>query len=181
MHADENPNNAAEMATVAVTFSLVVLVSCGSIDAGPAAQPERKPNDWLLGAASDEQRFKLLQGQMRGFDQPMWEVGERYERLHEALARGNGELAAYHWEKIRTTIENGIAKRPARAANARQLFLDNGWEETGKALASEDPAISWAAFDRAKAACQACHTAERVEYMNDQPVFDLSGPTAAAR
>lgn len=107
----------------------------------------------------------------------MWEVGERFERLHTALKRNNHGLAAYHWEKIRTTIENGIAKRPKRAANAKALFLDPVWADVDAALKSGDAVKSWAAFDRAKAACMACHVAEKVEFMNDQPVFDLMPPT----
>lgn len=103
----------------------------------------------------------------------MWEVGERFEHLHGALARGNPQLAAYHWEKIRTTIENGIAKRPKRAANAKTLFLDPVWTDVDAALRSGDMAKAWAAFDRAKTACMACHEAEKVGFMNDQPVFDL--------
>ncbi|MCX7900317.1 MAG: hypothetical protein N2444_09595, partial [Methylocystis sp.] len=52
-----------------------------------ASAEELTQNDWLLRAESDEARFRLLQKQMRGFDQPMWEVGERFERLHDALKR----------------------------------------------------------------------------------------------
>lgn len=130
-------------------------------------------NDWLLSAESDEARFKLIQRQMRGFDQPMWEVGERFERLHDALERENYELASYQWDKIKTAIENGIAKRPARAANAKALFLGEPWEEVRDGLASGDREKAWAAFDTARITCQSCHQAEKVEYMNDQAVFDL--------
>lgn len=144
-------------------------------------EPELKPNDWLLKADSADERFRMIQKQLRGFDQPMWEVGERYTRMHEALTRGNAELAAYHWEKLRTTIENGFAKRPARRANAEALFLTPVWTDVDGDLKSGDPTRAWRGFERAKAACQACHVAEKVDYMNDQPVFDLTAPTDAAR
>lgn len=151
---------------------VVILGGCGR-----QVEHEEKdvsPNDWLLTQIDDEARFKQLQTQFRGFDQPMWEVGERYERLHSALERRNYQLAAYHWEKIRTAIENGIVKRPARAANARSLFLDPVWEDVRVEFNSADPHRAWAAFERAKNACQACHVAENVAYMNDQPLFELS-------
>lgn len=141
-------------------------------------QSARGPNDWLLAAPDDEARFKLLQRQLRGFDQPMWEVGERFERLHTALGRGNYPLASYHWEKIRTAIENGIAKRPARSANAEALFLKPVWSDVDTDFKSADPARAWAAFERAKVACQSCHEAEKVSHMNDQPLFDLAAPAA---
>lgn len=155
-------------------LALLALSACS-----PDPEQESKPassNDWLLSANDDNTRFELLQKQLRGFDQPMWEVGERFERLHGALLRGNHALAAYHWEKIRTTIENGIAKRPKRAANAQALFLDSLWADVDAALKSDDAGMAWAAFGRARAACMACHVAEKVEFMNDQPVFDLRAP-----
>src|SRR6187455_2295229 len=79
-------------------FILMVLAGCGD---GEQQAKATSPNDWLVGAP-DAARFALLQRQLRGFDQPMWEVGERFERVHAALKRGNYPLATYHWEKIRT-------------------------------------------------------------------------------
>lgn len=163
--------------------SLVLCVSlwgCGS-QADQAERSASSPNDWLLAAPDDEARFKLLQTQLRGFDQPMWEVGERFERIHTALSRDNYPLAAYHWEKIRTAIENGIAKRPKRRENAEALFLKPVWSDVEADFTSADPVRAWAAFERAKMACQGCHQAEQVPYMNDQPVFDLAAPAGRAR
>ena len=155
----------------------LLIAGCGEKTENPV---EFKSNDWLLSANSDEERFRLLQKQLRGFDQPMWEVGERFQRLHDALTRGNYELASYQWEKIQTTIENGIVKRPARAENAEALFLKPVWKDVDVELRSGDPKRAWAAFDRAKTACQGCHAAEKVAYMNDQPVFELAAPSASA-
>jgi len=61
------------------------------------------------------------------------------------------------------------------------LFLTPVWEDVHADLQSADPRRAWAAFERAKVACQGCHTAERVPFMNDQPVFDLAAPAASAR
>lgn len=160
-------------------ISVLALVGCDR--AAEQRAPTAKPNDWLLGAADDPERFRLIQRQLRGFDQPMWEVGERYTRMHEALTRGNLDLAAYHWEKIKTTIENGIAKRPARRANAEAMFLSPVWADVDADLRSGDRTRAWRGFERAKTACQGCHQAEQVAYMNDQSVFDLSAPQGAAR
>lgn len=162
-----------------MVFTALLLTGCTPVS---EPQPEDlKPTDWLLGAENDTERFRAIQQQMRGFDQPMWEVGERFTRVHDALTRGNPDLAAYHWEKIETTIENGIAKRPARRANAEALFLEPVWADVEADLKSGDGARAWRGFERAKAACQSCHEAEKVGYMNDQPVFDLSAPAEAAR
>lgn len=161
-----------------VALSLL-LSACGAATPEPAAT-ERSSNDWLLSAEGDEARFRLLQRQLRGFDQPMWEVGERFERVHNALERGNYELASYHWDKIKTTIDNGIAKRPARRANAEAFLLAGAWSDIRADFTSADPERAWAAFEKARAVCQGCHRAENVEYMNDQPLFDLGRPAAGA-
>lgn len=164
--------------TLLLIISIMALAGCGG---APEQKTSANPNDWLLGAADDSERFQLIQRQLRGFDQPMWEVGERYARMHEALTRNNLDLAAYHWEKIRTTIENGVAKRPARQANAEALFLNPVWADVDADLKSGDRTRAWRGFERAKIACQGCHQAEQVPYMNDQSVFDLSAPQGVAR
>lgn len=141
---------------------------------GPAAAPPS--NEWLLNAPSDVERFRLLQRYLRGFDQPMWEVGERYEGLYDALQRNNYDLALYHWEKIKSTIENGYLKRPARKANADAIFLSTVWGEVDAALRTRDSARAWAGFTAGRAACQACHVAEAVAWMNNQSLFDKVAP-----
>lgn len=144
-------------------------------------QPDEKPRGWLLEAESDEARFVLIQRYLRGFDQPMWEVGERYGAMHEALTRSNFELAQYHWDKIRTTIESGYLKRPKRQANADAILLNSTWGEVNDALRSGQQEQAWAGFEKARNACLACHAAESVPYMNDQPLFDLRSPSEFAR
>jgi len=143
------------------------------------ANEKRTSNDWLTGAPNDTVRFERLQRYLRGFDQPMWEVGERYRSLHDALTRNNFDLASYHWDKIRTAIANGYLKRPARQANADALFLNRIWETVQEALTSKDPDKGWRGFEQAKTACQACHIAESVSFMNDQALFDLAAPGQA--
>ncbi len=172
----KSDNNCLERHVRKFLIALGVLAAACSPLPPAATEGRSSPNDWLLAAESDEARFKLIQRQMRGFDQPMWEVGERFERLHDALKRENFELATYQWDKIKTSIENGTVKRPARAVNTNALFLGEPWGEVRAGLASGDRDKAWAAFETARIACQSCHQAEKVEYMNDQAVFDLMPP-----
>jgi cytochrome c553 len=108
----------------------------------------------------------------------MWEVGDRYEKLYAALVRGNFELASYHWAKIKLTIENGTMKRPARRASADAFLLTGTWDSVNEALESGDRATAWRGFEKARASCMKCHEAERVGYMNDQPMFTDRAPIA---
>jgi len=159
-----------------IYFLILLGALCGEAFAGEYESAHEKSIGWLLEAKSDAERFELLQLYLRGFDQPMWEVGERYQSLHEALSRNNYDLAAYHWKKIRTTIKNGYLKRPARRANANAILLDKTWQEVADAIASKNTKVSWAGFEKAKSACMACHAAEGVSYMNNQPLFEMSNP-----
>jgi len=148
--------------------------SHGSWAQAPEGQAASKK--WITEAANEPERFQRIEKYLRGFDQPMWEVGERYEKLYAALLRGNFELASYHWAKIKLTIENGTMKRPARRASADAFFLNGIWDSVNKALESGDPATVWRGFERARTSCMKCHEAERVGYMNDQPMFTDLAP-----
>lgn len=176
-----------------LAVAVVALVSAvigglvASVQQANAARPGKlvsddklQPDDWLLGAASDEERFRGLQQQLRGFDQPMWEVGERFARIHEALRRENYDLALFHWWKIDTTIRNAVAKRPKRAASAQAFFLDENYERIRAEFEARNPQRAWAAFNDAKSICQACHVAEQVAFANEQALFELAPPEAYA-
>ncbi|WP_271271030.1 hypothetical protein [Aliamphritea hakodatensis] len=161
-------------ALLAGAVSLVVL-SAVPVAGVSAEEGFKGAKDWVSGAPDQLTKDKRLEKYLRGFDQPMWEVGERYDRMEQALIDENYELAQYHWKKIRITLENGLMKRPGRRANAEAILLNRTWSEVRDALATEDPAIVKAGFQKAKNACMACHAAERVAYMNDQPLFMRDG------
>lgn len=165
------------LAAIVVASLGIGAFAARAIDGGVAADKLTRA-DWLLSAPSDAARFRLLQQQLRGFDQPMWEVGERFRRIHEALVRQNYDLALYHWDKIDTTIRNGIAKRPARAATAQAMFLGRNFQDIRAGLAARAPQSAWDAFERARIGCQSCHQAENVAFVNQQPLFDLAPPQA---
>jgi len=136
-----------------------------------AEQPPKTSDDWLLDAKDDTQRFKLIQQMFGGFSMSMQLVGERYDRTYDAIKDGNYDLATYHWKKIKETIELGYLRRPAREANAVAIFLKGPWVSVSEALASKNKVKAKERFLLARAACQACHVAEKVPFMNDQPRF----------
>jgi hypothetical protein len=162
---------------IVVTGLLVIVFSLSNYVVRDAlASTQLTPKDWLLSEQDDDERFRRIQAQLRGFDQPMWEVGERYRRMYEALELENYDLAIYHWEKIGTSIRNGIAKRPARAGNAKKFFLDDHFDEVLASLETRMQTSAWTAFARTKKVCMSCHEAENVGYMNMQPLFNLAPP-----
>ena len=160
-----------KLVPVSVCATLALAISTATCISEESTAKELTPNDWLLSAQDDQERFQLLQRYLRGFDQPMWEIGERYQIVYDALENENYDLALYHWRKIKTTLENGYLKRPARQANADAMFLDQNWGEVNAAFESRNAEEAWDGFDLARSACMSCHIAEGVEYMNDQPLF----------
>lgn len=176
------------MNRVTIRHWFLAAVIAGTLAACTQEPPDPVQGDgWLTGAPDQQARTERLEEYLRGFDQPMWEIGERYQRVEQALRDENWELAAYHWDKIKTTLEGGLMKRPARRENAEQLFLGAPWQDLDAALATAAPGDIGPAFARAKNACMACHAAEEVAYMNDQPLFReplplqvIDTPTAAS-
>ena len=73
--------------------------------------------------------------------------------------------------KIKTTIENGYLKRPARRANAEAVFLNTAWGDVKAAFESRDKKRAWEGFATARAACMTCHEAEKLPEMNGQAIF----------
>lgn len=63
-------------------LGVVVLAAAGLVACDRPASPTPAPGDgWLSGAPDQAARDERLERYLRGFDQPMWEVGERYQRV----------------------------------------------------------------------------------------------------
>lgn len=135
------------------------------------AQKAAPSNNWLQDADNDTDRFKKLEIYLRGFDQPMMEVGERYLRTYDAIKDKNWELADYHWIKIRLAINTGLMKRPKRTGNAEGMFLDGAWKQMDEAIKSKDYGRMEKQFMAAREVCMACHIAEEVPFMNNRSMF----------
>lgn len=154
-----------------------VLVMSGiGVSVAHSDKSEKPGKHWLQNADNDKERFDRLETYLRGFDQPMWEVGHRYEMVYEAILDKNYALASYHWKKIKTTIVNGYMKRPARKPSADSMFLQSGvWGSLDSALQAGDHKKITTAFAVARKTCMACHVVEKVPFMNEQRIFRRTG------
>lgn len=153
-----------------ITLGLIVF-GFAAVSFAITQETPKKSENWLLEAKDDAERFKRIQQMFGGFSSAMQIVGERYERSYDAVAEGNFDLAIYHWKKIKDAIELGYLRRPAREANSVALFLDKPWKTAGEAFALKEINKAREAFLSARSACMACHIAENVPFMNDQPLF----------
>lgn len=153
----------------AIVIGFAVAFGPSLASAQPSPAPSR--DDWLLNAPDDTARFRLLQSQARGFSASMIEVGQRYQAMYDAVADGNFALAVYQWEKIRDAIQTGATRRPGRQPNAEARFLRPLFEPVLTAFRAGDAGRARSGFAEVRAACMSCHEAERVGFLNDQPLF----------
>jgi len=123
-------------------------------------------SNWLLETKSDEQKFKKIQKQFRGFDLAMVEVGYRFNSFYFALEDKNYDLAQYQLDKIKKAIENGIQRRPKRASNAQAMFLTTHYKTMSKALASQKTQKIKEEYESIKRSCNSCHAAEKVPFIH---------------
>jgi hypothetical protein len=147
----------------------VVLAAClAAWGCGDASRDAAGPA-WLS-RDPGEQRLQL-ERHLRGFDVAMMEVGHRYIDLYWAGEDASWEAAAYALQKMRLAIENGLERRPNRAASTRP-FLAGPLAEMQDAVAARDPKVFASRFRDLTAACNACHAREQV------PFFEIRPPEA---
>lgn len=121
---------------------------------------------WLKGSV--DERFHTVARHLRGFDMAMVETGHRYTELYWAGTDGNWEYADYQIKKIRTSIENGLERRPKRAPSA-QTFLTMVLPYLEEAIAKKDPTIFWNRFGALTSGCNGCHQNEQITFIEITP------------
>jgi hypothetical protein len=149
---------------VRLARALLAALAAGACSGAPATPPPR--STWL---ASDPEEQRLqLERQLRGLDVAMLETGHRYAELYWAGRDGNWEAAAYQAGKIRLAIENGLERRPQRAASAR-AFLAGPLAALDEALAARDAERLATRFQQVTDGCNACHALEKVAFFEVRP------------
>lgn len=136
----------------------VMLLSC----TGNEKSNTSDTGSWIKG--SEEEKFKAIEKQFRGFDMAMVETGYRYTELYWAGQDQNWEYAHYQLDKIKTAIENGIERRPKRAQSA-QSFLQNSIPAMKEAINKKDTTTFNQGFMIFQSSCRSCHIAEKVPFI----------------
>lgn len=121
--------------------------------------------NWLMDINSTNGRFEAVQEQFRGFDTAMMEVGYRYESVKKALDEKNYDLAIYHWQKIKSAIQNGYIRRPIRKEASQNYFLNKTFKEFQDSLESKNSAKIEKRFSYVKDYCNACHMDQKVGFI----------------
>jgi len=140
---------------VAMAVSIGIRIGVGG---GMTPDP---PRDWL--PDSDAAAIASIEGQLRGMDVTMWEIGYRFNELYFAGEDRNWDYADYQLEKIETALRLAIERRPARAGSAAH-FLNEVLPEVNAIAAERTPKSHVTAMDRLRAGCMMCHALEDVPY-----------------
>lgn len=123
-----------------------------------------KAGGWLK-KLEPNQQTDAIDRQLRGFDMAMFEVGYRYGEMYFAGIEGNWDYALYTGEKIAWAMQNGYERRPARRANAEQIFFKEAYPQVLDAIRKKDSTLFKQRVDALRSACNACHVAERVPFI----------------
>ncbi|TVR39970.1 MAG: hypothetical protein EA392_04900 [Cryomorphaceae bacterium] len=121
---------------------------------------------WIKGEPDDQ--LEAIERHFRGFDVAMVETGYRYKELYWAGMDENWEYARYQLEKIKVAVENGLERRPARAASA-QPFLKEAIPGLFAVLDQPHPASFEQEFKVFTAHCNSCHQMENVPHFTVRP------------
>ncbi|MCX6052444.1 MAG: hypothetical protein NTZ60_08000 [Campylobacterales bacterium] len=121
--------------------------------------------NWLVELNTTSVQMEAIQKQFRGFDTAMMEVGYRYAATKKAMSEGNFSLASYHWDKIKTAIDNGTIRRPARKSSSEIFFLDGIYNEFRDALQSKNSVKINQIFTQVAPLCNACHNDQKVGFI----------------
>ena len=144
---------------------------------------QRKPpsDSWLLDADSDADRFRRLEVVLGGADISMLEIGLRFTVLHEAIASEDFGLAQFEMDKIVRSANVALLKRPGFQEDAGLEYLGRAeWLALRSALDAKDQEAAKTSFHYVRAACMACHTEGKMEFLNGDAAFTKTGSFATA-
>ena len=148
---------------------------------GLAVQRKPPTDSWLLDADSDSERFRRIEVALRGLDIHMVEIGGRFGVMHDAIDRGNLQLASLEADKTVETARIAMLKRPGFAGDEGQTYLGVAeWTDLRQALRAGDAVQARAAFLQVRESCIACHTARGMGFINDSAVFETTATFANA-
>jgi hypothetical protein len=159
-------------AQVSVVPTTGIAPQFSKLDPELAKQTKPPSRNWLRDANDDAERFRRIELWAGAGDQEMHEIAARLRELSAALQRESWDMAVFQLEKIRGRMVVAMTKRPVRTQNMEALFFDSGaYSDLHEALVAKDTPRARAGYTRVRAACMACHAAEKVAFINESAVF----------
>lgn len=153
------------------TFVVLFLLGCNQATETDTSS-ELVAEGWLKG--NTDEKLEEVAHQLGGFSRTMVEVSYRYSELHWAGEDENWKYAAHQLEHIVEAMEDGLKRRPVRAASAVD-FMEKKVPEMEEAIVSEVKDSFLAGYKSFTAGCNACHAKEGEGFIViQQPLNRLS-------
>ena len=151
----------------------IILMGIGGAIVGPrigsAEEAQQLPlppkaGGWLAKLPADQQ-IEAIDRQLRGFDMAMFEVNYRYTEMYFGAVVGTWGDALETGATRAWAIMNGYERRPKRRANAEEIFFKEAYPQVLDAIRKQDIAMFKERVDVLRTACNACHAAEKVPFI----------------
>lgn len=128
---------------------------------------------WLEGTT--EEKLDEVAHQLGGFSRTMVEVGYRYSELYWAAMDENWGYADHQIEHIIEAMEDGLKRRPMRAASAEE-FMKETLPYMESLIEKEDKEEFLKGFQMFTSACNACHAKEGESSIMIQAPLNRTSP-----
>jgi hypothetical protein len=149
-------NTQIRFAIIFFSTALLLLSACRQNNQYEAS------DGWLTG--SNQERFDKVANHLGGFGKAMWEVDYRFHEIYWAGNDRNWEYALHQVKEMEETIDNGLERRPERAASAQQ-FMTTALPAIEEAIVSTDPELFERNFQLLMSNCNSCHALEEMPFM----------------
>jgi len=128
--------------------------------------------DWLKGTNTEQ--MEEIAHQLGGFSRTMMEVSYRYSELYWAGMDENWAYADHQVEHIVEALEDGLKRRPVRAASA-ESFMKETIPEMEAVIAKKNKDEFILGFRAFTSGCNGCHAKEGESFiMIQEPETRLS-------
>jgi len=162
----------SRLRALVITLGAVVLFATGALATWTVATAQMQhqhgaepaKGGWLVKLAPDA-RTEAIQRQFRGFETTMAEVAYRYGEMYWGGVDGNWGYAEHMHEELGKTLELGLERRPQYRVSAETFVLKTVLPQVGEAIKKKDVALFKQRIEGLRAACTACHAAEKHPYI----------------
>lgn len=158
--------------TTLLTFTILTFI-CACQSSKPVGR-----DGWLKGTT--DEKLETVAGQLRGLDMTMVETGYRYTELYWAVKDTNWDYAHYQLEKLKSTLEYALVRRPKRAEPAKK-YLTVALPAMGKSLDAKDVMVFDRQFIDLTQTCNDCHKSQEVAYFKVMQPVHRQSPIRSAQ
>ncbi|WP_299772517.1 hypothetical protein [uncultured Pseudoteredinibacter sp.] len=148
---------------------------------GPTPYQWKSDRRWMSEAPSTKIALKRAESYLGGMSYPMWEVGERFELMYQAVEDRNIHYARHQLQTIARLMLYGSMARPRFKPYADAMFLDSQFHNMASAFDSGEYDKIYSELEATRQSCMGCHIATKFAYLNKIRLFEKLSPQNISR